>query len=164
MSPTKPGTVHVFCYKKGLLSRVAHDIRLSVHPHHFSHVDHVVSARFRPKDMLVDGAIQQNQIQEHLLSAKDKRDIQKNLLNRVLEAQLFPEIALEGHTSEHGFSGTLTLKGKALPIAFEFETSNESYSGQLEITPSKWGIQPFKALFGAIQLQDRIGIHFRFPS
>ena len=163
MSPTKTGTVHVFCYKKGLLSRVAHDIRLSVHPHHFSHVDHVVSARFRPQDMVVDGAIQQNHLQERLLSAKDKRDIRKNLLNHVLEARSFPEIVLEGGTSELMFDGTLTLKGKTLPIGFAIISSEEHYSGQLEIQPSKWGIKPFKALFGTIQLQDRLGIHFRFP-
>ena len=163
MNPDPNDTVHLFCFKTGVLSRVAHDIRLSVQPREFSRSGDAIRAVFSPMDIAVDGAIKGQRLSPKTLSDKDKRDIRKKLRAEVLKVQSFPTITVCGDLHEGVFQGELTLMGLTHPLRFPTTTQGDAILAEFEIQPSRWGIPPYRALLGAIQLQDRIRVECRFP-
>ena len=163
MHPDPSGTVYLFCFKTGVLSRVAHDIRLSVQPREFSRIGDAIRAVFSPTDIVVDGAIKGQHLSPKTLSNKDKHDIRKKLRAEVLKGQNFPTITVCGDLNEGLFQGELTLMGLTRPLRFPTTIEGDVILAEFEIQPSRWGIRPYRALLGAIQLQYRIRVECRFP-
>lgn len=165
MKTYQDGTFYVFTFKDGLLARLAHDLRLSLQKYEI-HVDgDKIEASFWPESLEVDGAIAKGALKHGELSEKDKKTIQSNLQEKVLLTQRHPTITFQGQGEDKGggryqISGQLTLQGRAQPISLEIREQGDSYTGGLELVPSRWGIQPFKALGGAIKLQDRLKVEF----
>jgi polyisoprenoid-binding protein YceI len=163
MTLSSTGTVYLYCFKAGLLSRVAHDIRLRVQPREFTQNDSEFRATFSPMDIEVDGAMRGTALDPLGLSQKDKHEIRKKLRSEVLKVQSFPEIRVSGHLVDRVFEGQLTLKSTTRPLKFPTTLRGHVIYAEFEIRPSHWGIPPYKALLGAIQLQDRILVECRFP-
>jgi hypothetical protein len=61
---------------------------------------------------------------------------------------------------ERRVQGELELLGRWQPIEFPFSESSGKVTGEVELRPSRWGIEPYKALLGAIRLQDRVLVRF----
>ena len=163
MSTDSTGTVYLYCFKTGLFSRVAHDIRLSVQPCSFTRNEDQIRATFSPTDIEVDGALRGSTIDPTSLSQRDKHQIRKKLRSEVLKVQSYPEIAVVGRLANNVFEGRLTLKSNTRPLKFSTTVRGHVTFADFEIQPSLWGIPPYKALLGAIQLQDRIRVECRFP-
>ena len=53
-----------------------------------------------------------------------------------------------------GFTGKATQDQFGIP----------EVTGEVTLTPTRWGIKPFKALMGAIKLKDRVLIRFDLPA
>ncbi len=164
MPPTESSLVLLFCFKSGVLSRAGHDLRLSVRPARLEWSDKHLTAWFRAQDIQVDGAIVHGEVKPALLSKRDHRNISTNLNEKVLETSRFPEIRVKGSAVDGTFSGELLLKGCSRPIQFPYEIHDTHSIAKVEIVPSKWGIKPFRALFGALQLQDRIRVEIQIPN
>ena len=47
-------------------------------------------------------------------------------------------------------------------ITLTVREADGRWRGQIELVPTRWGIQPFKALLGAIKLEDRVVVRFDF--
>jgi polyisoprenoid-binding protein YceI len=101
------------------------------------------------------------------MSASDRERMRDNLLGpEVLDAARFPTIAFRGTyagTLERGtLSGGLEVKGASRPIAIPIRLSREETllfaTGSWEGKLTDLGIRPFKALLGAIKLQDWIAL------
>lgn len=56
------------------------------------------------------------------------------------------------------------MAGQRRPLALLLGLSRDRLHGEVELTPSRWGIKPFKALMGAIKLQDRVRVRFDLPA
>ena len=160
------GTIHVFTFKEGLLSRVAHDLRLTLHRFEIAVDGRHVSGRFWPESLSVDGAIgTRGALDTSTPKPKDRREIHGNITDRILQTQRFPEVRFEGLRSGAGWAlrGDLHMRGHSIPISIDAQVTDGILSGDVELTPSRWGIAPFKALLGAIRLQDRVRIRFKLP-
>ena len=164
MTTSSTGTVFLYCFKTGVLSRAAHDIRLSVQPHRFQQSGPEIHAEFSPLDIEVDGAMRGGNLDRNGLSNRDKREIRKKLRSEVLKVQSFPKITVSGRHCDGVFEGQLTLRSVPRPLRFSTTTRGHTTYAELEIQPSLWGIPPYRALLGAIQLQDRIRVECRFPA
>ena len=158
------GHLQIYTFKKGLLSRVAHDLRLKLSPCGVALSGNQVTGQFALRSLQLDGALIDGKIAPHLLDQKDKKKILDNVHNKVLRSQTHPEVKLTGTITGDLFSGQLHLCGRLAPIACPLEKTESSVSGQIELRPSDWGISPFKALLGAIQLQDRVLVAFHFTT
>jgi hypothetical protein len=165
MTTIQRGTVYLFTFKDGLLARLAHDLRLSAERFEV-HIDgDQVKGRFWSTSLRVDGAIKNGAIQPGELSDGDKKTILENALEKVLFAHQHPEVAFAGSVTSqspgrHAIDGRLTLVGQTRPIRVEVREEQGFYRGEVELQPSQWGIPPFKALAGAIKLQDRLRLVF----
>jgi hypothetical protein len=164
------GTFHVFTYKDGLLSSVAHDLRLSLERFEVE-VDAdagTVSGRFWPASLRIDGSVKHGTLDPKGLSDRDRRDIHDNLTEKVLHTDRQPEVRFTGKLAVDAplgrVDGTLSLGGRDAPLNVTLRREGGRYQGEVELVPSKWGIAPFKALMGAIKLQDRVRVVFDLPA
>ena len=164
------GTIQVFTFKEGLLSSVAHDLRLTLERFELE-VDTeagTVDARFWPSSLRVDGAMKGGTLDPSGVSERDKREIHDHLTDDILHTDRQPEARFRGKLTVDAplgrVDGTLTLRGRDAPLNVTLERVGGRYRGEAELLPTRWGIAPFKALMGAIRLQDRVRVTFDLPA
>lgn len=157
------GHVHVRTTREGVVSRVGHDLLLRVVD--WSGVLAVgdgrlelsLALRLRTLEVLdATGGIAP-------LSGPDRRAIQRNA-HRLMHVGPFPvaTFAAEGPVDlEHGgrLEGTLTLNGRDRPVALDVErTAPLTWRATSTVLQSRFGIQPFSALLGALRLADPVTV------
>lgn len=154
--------VSVFTFKAGLLSRVAHDLHLRVDGATLTRDGDQVTGRFPVAGIRVERAVSGGS-----LSASDRAKIERTMRDEILHAGRFPTVTWAGSPARDGdtlrFEGALTLHGQTHPAAFAGRLEAGALVADAWLTPSRWGIPPYKALLGAIQLQDRVRVSLRIP-
>jgi len=163
-----PGpTIHVFTYKDGLLARLAHDLRLSLRRFEVVKSGTTITGRFWPASLVVDGVVERSgQVDTRALSEGDKKKIAANIADEVLLLGRFPKVEFAGAVvaGGAGVEGSLTLVGKTMPVNVSIEAVDGRLRGNVTLVPSRWGIAPYRALAGAIKLQDRVLMKIDFPA
>lgn len=158
-------TMQIFTFKAGLLSRVAHDLRITVGDWSVNRDGDAVRARVVAASLSVDGAMRRGSLDAGGLSPKDRRTIEKTAREELLQAGRHPEVTFDGRVDGDALVGTLTLRGRGLPVRLPAERrADGTLHVDAEIVPSRWGIAPYKALMGAIQLQDRVRVVADVPA
>ena len=160
------GTIQVFTYKDGLLARLAHDLRLTLGRFEIQRDGASVQARFWPGSLHVDGAIdRRGQLDTDTLSDSDRRKIGENIAEHVLHLDRFPEASFRGQIVGGGaVEGELTLAGRSAAVRVPVQAAGGRLRGEVTLVPSRWGIAPYKALAGAIKLQDRVLVVLDLPA
>ena len=154
------GTLHVLTFKDGLLSKIAHDLQLSLTRFEVTEADGAITGHFWPESFQVDGSVKNGQVDPHGLSGKDQRDILKAIQQKILHTKRHPTVDFEGTLEGDQLSGNLTLQGQSQPISCTIDVTDGHIRGEVTIQPTRWGISPYKALMGAIKLKDRLVIRF----
>jgi hypothetical protein len=154
-------TICVYTYKEGLLSKLAHDLRFTLSRFNISARGAEVSARFELGSLRVDGVMRAGKLERTELSQADREKIQETLKDVVCsreytEARLVAKIL----TKEPPFvlEGQLTMRAETRPIALHLERQGDRLLGEIAITPSQWGVRPYRALGGTLKLQDHVRI------
>jgi len=157
--------IHVFTFKAGLLARVAHDLRLTLRQHEIKVHARRVQASAVAESLAIDGVMTPSGLDTRTLSAKDQRSILETMHNEILLSRRYPRIEIEGSIqtqadrgNRHTFNGELRLRGQARPIQTELIRSGDTLQSVFELKPSEFGIAPYKALGGAIKLEDRVRV------
>jgi len=156
-------TIHIFTFKAGLLARLAHDLRLTFRQHEIKVHARRVFASAVAESLVVDGVMTSNGLDTRTLSAKDQRSILETVHNEILLSRRYPRIELEGAIqtiadNRNMLGGELRLRGHARPIETELIRSGDTVQSVFELKPSEFGIAPYKALGGAIKLDDRVRV------
>jgi hypothetical protein len=159
-----PATIHVFTYKDGLLARLAHDLRFSLRRFEIVRDGDTVRGRFWPDALHVDGSVRHGQVDLDSFSAGDAAKIRRNLADDVLHTARHPEVTFEGELQGDGADGRLTMAGRTCPVRTVFKRQGDRLRAEITLTPSDWGIPPYKALAGAIKLQDRVVVALDLPA
>ncbi|MBB4920162.1 YceI family protein [Streptosporangium saharense] len=99
------------------------------------------------------------------LSDADRRDIVRNIGEKVLDTARHPVIAfrsslVEGTAEAFRVEGDLTLAGVTRPVTIDALLADGRVRGSVTITQSRWGVKPYSALFGALRLSDEVGVWF----
>ncbi|MFO0635069.1 MAG: YceI family protein [Nannocystaceae bacterium] len=155
--------VAIFTYKEGLLSRFAHDLRLRCERFELTLGGTALRGRFELGSLRVEGAMQSGRIALGVLSQSDLGKIERTIADEVLETGRFREAELEATvTDPHGsaaIEGRLNLHGRTLPLPRTLVRREQGLLvAELELVPSRWGIAPYRALGGALKLQDRVTV------
>jgi len=157
-------TIQVFTYKDGLLARLAHDLRLSLRRFEVVRAGETITGKFWPTSLVVDGVVERGgQLDARALSEGDRRKIAGNIADEVLLLARHPEVGFVGSIVGAGVAGELTMVGEAMPVNVAVEAVGGRLRGQVTLVPSRWGITPYRALAGAIKLQDRVLVKIDFP-
>lgn len=101
-------------------------------------------------------------------SADDIEGTRRNMLTRVLETERFPVALIHAEYAAADRSHlrlTIALHGATrifeVPVHIEPGTTGMTVSGQVSFNQSDFGMVPMSILGGAIQVQDRLDLHFR---
>ncbi|HVL06299.1 MAG TPA: YceI family protein [Acidimicrobiales bacterium] len=95
------------------------------------------------------------------LSDKDRRDIGKNIEDKVLETAKHPQLTFES-TSVSGSppnltaAGNMTIKGTTRPVQVTLTVNGSQVQARTSISQKDFGIKPFSAMMGAIKLRDDV--------
>lgn len=153
--------IHVYTYKEGLLSKLAHDLRFTLSRFNISARGSEIIARFEVGSLRVDGVIRDGKLERNELSPTDREKILATLKD-VLSAREYGEVKLSARllTKEPPFvmDGQLTLRAETKPIMLRLERQEDRLVGDFTIVPSQWGVRPYRALGGALKVQDRVRI------
>jgi hypothetical protein len=158
-------TIQVFTYKDGLLARLAHDLRLTLRRFEIQRDGAAITARFWPGSLHVDGAIDRHgQLDVNTLSDNDRRKIGENIADDVLHLDRFPEASFRGQIVGDAVEGELSMAGRSASVRVPVQAAGGRLRGEVILVPSRWGITPYKALAGAIKLQDRVRVVVDLPA
>ncbi len=158
-------TIRVFTFKDGLLARLAHDLQLTLQRFEVVRDGAAVTGQFWPESLIVDGAVdRRGQLDTHGLSAADRAKIHTNMTRDVLQLARFPEVTFTGQVTGPEVQGTLQMHGAQVSITAACRVVGTRVHCECTLVPSRWGIAPYKALAGAIKLQDRIVVRLDFPA
>lgn len=162
----------IFTYREGLLSGLAHDLRISVNSFviDLGGTDQFISARFDTRSLRVDCAMVNGRERPDILSLREQDDINKNIIREVLHTDIYPEILLyslsvKKQEVDYIITGQLILHGQTREISFVVRKENErQYVSDVSLHLPDFGITPFSALFGAIRIKPDILIHIVIPA
>jgi len=159
--------LYVYVYREGLLARLGHDLRLVVPRFEITLAGDRVTARFEVPSVRVDGAADGDSIKVNALSEADKTSIREKIRGGVLHADRWPEVRLEGSLIPHAEHPVVRARVTIMGRTEVEDVPVSRTAGVLRVntvmTPSRWGIKPYKALAGAIRLQDRWRVQLYLP-
>ncbi|MDQ2826064.1 MAG: YceI family protein [Actinomycetota bacterium] len=105
------------------------------------------------------------------LSDKDRKDIGKNIDEKVLQTGKYPTLTFESTSvsgSEPNFNvaGNMTITGTTRPVNVALNVSGTDVTATTTISQKDFGIKPFSAMLGAIKLRDDVEfeLHISLPS
>lgn len=165
MSP-RTATLHVYTFKAGVLGKLGHDLRLSLRDFEVRLRGTSVEARFATSSFVIDGVAHGRKVDPEGLSSKDKSTIE-GTVRELLESAKTPEARYRGEVmlAEGGrprsVAGRLVLRGVEQALDVQLEAQANLVVASASFAPTRFGIAPYKALAGAIRLQDRVEIELR---
>ena len=145
---------HVFTFKEGVLSAVAHDLKIRVARGSIT-VGDAVEATFDPKSLSVVCARKDGGDSPGTLSAGDMKKIGANIDKDVLHTKKHAEIrfvstAVERDGERATVTGKLTLHGQTKPITATVTKQGERWETEVSIHQPDFGIKPYSAMLGAL--------------
>jgi polyisoprenoid-binding protein YceI len=162
--------VSVFTFKEGLLSAVAHDLKLKVGSFHIDVADDRsrIEATFDPRSIRVACAMIDGRESPSTLSDKDKTKIEGNITSDVIPVGKHPEVRFQSSSlREDGdvwvARGSLTLAGKTRDIDVRGRKDGERVIAEVVIHQPDFGIKPYSAMLGTLKIQADIKVRISIP-
>lgn len=154
--------IDIFTFKEGLLAGVGHDMRLRLDRAEIELEGETIRARVPLAGLVVEGAVRDGVVQPAALDARQRADIERAARQDVLRVARHPTAEFTGTAkpAQGGFDvrGTLALAGRSAPLACRIDGAGPGYQARFTLRPSTWGIAPYRALLGALRLQDRVDL------
>jgi len=156
------GTLDVFTFKAGVLAVAAHDLHLRLDDFPVVLEGESVRAELPLERLRLLGPVEHGVTQTARYSARDVAAVEAAMRGEVLQVAEHPTARFTGRAapSEGGWDveGELELAGARAPIRLGLRREGDRYRGTVELRPSRWGIREYRALLGAIRLQDRVRV------
>src|SRR5215208_5957794 len=106
------GRLEVFTFKEGLLSSIAHDLKLEIERFEIRSDGARVAARVHTDSLRVVGVIKGSIIDHSLLAERDRQEIVKNIRTKILDSDRHPDAtfdaSVEQRADHHELCGTFT--------------------------------------------------------
>ncbi len=165
------GNLHVYTFKEGLLSKLAHDLLIDIT--NFKVNLDVPEAGFTSGSLELE--IQANSLKvicalkdgerTDALKEKDIADIEKDMGGKVLHPDKystanFRSKAIQEKDGGYKINGDLSLHGVNKSIDFDIDTNGENLKGMITLLQKDYGIKPFKAMLGTLKIKNEINIGF----
>lgn len=162
---------HVFTFKEGLLSPVAHDLKIAVARFDVA-VDSeagTVRATFDARSLSVVAAMKDGREDRSALSEKDKAKIAKNIAGDVLSTSRHPEIRFEGAVvgdagaDRFEVRGKLTLAGRTREVTAPVVREGGRLVARARLHQPDFGIKPYSAMLGTLKVQADVEVEVSVP-
>jgi polyisoprenoid-binding protein YceI len=164
-------TCHVFTFKEGVLSAVAHDLRIRVERFtiEIDEAAGTIVARISASSPRVDCAMKEGREAFDALSDRNKREIEGNIVDEVLHAKRHPEIvfrstAITGDGDERHIEGTLSLHGTDRPLRVTARRQAGRFTAEVELHQPDFGIKPYSAMLGTLKVRPVVRVRVSVPA
>ncbi len=161
----RPGdALHVFTFKEGVLSALAHDLRLRLERFDVVIDGAEVRAVFDLTSLRVEGPMKAGLLDAAAQTPAERQKIQEAIRRDVLRLDVNPEARFTGRAERPVASGSfevrgeLELAGRRHPLAFAVTAEGGRHRAAIDLRPSAWGIPPYRAALGAIRLKDHVRV------
>lgn len=149
--------VVVFTYKEGLLSAVAHDLKLEVKRCALDEEADRVTGDFEASSIAVVCAMKDGADQPGTLSESMKADIEKNMANDVLTVRKHPTVRFEStKVSPTSVEGRLTLHGVTKTVTGTRKDAGGARVAEFRLDQRDFGIKPFSAMLGTLKIKPEV--------
>lgn len=156
----------VFTFKEGLLSPMAHDLRLAVTRFSIDVDDAsgAVSASFDTSSLRVDTPMKDGRENPTALGDDDKATILRNVREDVLKCRKFPEVRFVSRRVErradggYDLEGDLTLHGTTRPLTVRTEPNAGRQRLELTLHQPDFGIKPYTAMLGTLKIKPDVTV------
>ncbi len=162
----------VFTFKDGLLSKVAHDLKLSVTRFSvdFDPSSSKVDAELDPSSLRVVSAVHDGAEDPKALSDSDKDKIAVQIQKEVLETDRHSTVRFTStrvtRRPDGGYSitGELTLHGTTRTISTESRLEGGRQVAEVELNQPDYGVVPFKAMMGTLKVKPVVRVRISVPN
>ena len=145
-----------------MLSRAAHDLALRLERFAVTLDGEALRAEFELGSLFVEGPVESGAIRAERFDVATRSEIERAMHEHILDTRRHPTARFTGSAvpTDSGFdvSGKLELVGRSEPLSFAVRCAGAVFRAEFELVPSRWGIEPYRALFGAIRLRDRLRV------
>ncbi len=153
----------IFVFREGALSPVGHDLRLSATGLELESDGTRFRAAVDLSTLRVDGVMRSGKLDPLGLDEGQKHQVLGNLRTGVLHPDQHPHAVFEGAVTKRagGFdlAGDLELEGRRRPLTVRVH-GGRIWRGEVTLTPSQWGVRPYRAMLGALRTADRVVVRF----
>jgi polyisoprenoid-binding protein YceI len=148
--------IQILTFKEGLLSRVAHDLRFDVTAFTVEQDGDVIEARIDATSLRVDTAMKRGQPSSRP-SESDRRKIEQNVRDEVLDAARHPEIVFRSEAPRTAsVAGTLSLHGRDRPVRLQFRDLVNERVAEVRLDQRDYGITPYSAMGGTLKVKAEV--------
>lgn len=155
--------VLVFTFKEGLLSAVAHDLKLRVTKFGLDVEGDQVKGEFDPSSLRVVNAMKDGHDNAGALPGFALGEIEKNIVNDVLEPKRHPVIRFETTAiTDAQVTGRLTLHGQTKAVTGTRKDAGGKKVAEFRLDQRDFGIKPFSAMLGTLKIKPEIVVRVSF--
>ena len=155
--------VLVFTFKEGLLSAVAHDLKLRPTKFGLDVDGDSVKAEFDAASLKVVCAMKDGQENPSGLPGFAHAEIEKNLVNDVLESKKHPQIRFETTSiTDTQVKGRLTLHGQTREVVGARKDAGGKRVAEFRLDQRDFGIKVYSAMLGTLKIKPEIVVRVAF--
>lgn len=154
--------------RTGLGSKAGHDLTIEVTRWHGSTT--IDTGDPAACSVNVDADVDSFQVREGTGGIKpftdaDRAEIERVLREKILDTSSYPTITfrvttVDGSPSSFTLDGELTVVGTTRSVTVRGSVADGRARGSASVVQSQWGIKPYSAFFGALQLADEVTVEF----
>ncbi len=161
----------VFTYKEGLLSPIAHDLKIRVTRFGLD-VDRdagTVRGELDMGSLRVVAAMKDGREAPSALSDRDKREIESNIRKSVLHPDRHPTARFEATRLERTgeawtVEGDLTLHGVTRRISTRVRPEGDALVAEVVLHQPDFGVKPYRAALGTLKVQPDVRVRISVPA
>ncbi|MFO0596924.1 MAG: YceI family protein [Myxococcaceae bacterium] len=153
--------VLVFTFKEGLLSGMAHDLKLKVTKFSIDVTGGAIKAEFDASSLTVISPMKDGAENAGALPKMLYAEIEKNAREDVLHSKKHPQITFTSTSiTEQTVTGTLTLCGQSKPV------TGKRTGTAVEVTFDQrdFGVKPFTAMLGTLKVKPEVRVKVTLPA
>lgn len=161
---------YVFTFKEGLLSAVAHDLKIKVTDFdiELDAENDAIKGTFDASSLRVVNAMANGADTPGKPGDGDKQTIEGNIVKDVLHSGKYPKISFASEAfREKGdgyqVKGNLTLHGQEKSIVVDVKDTGDRYIAETTIHQPDFGIKPYSAMMGTLKIKPDVKIVVSVP-
>lgn len=159
----------VYTFKDGLLSKVAHDLKIAVTRFDVEIEGDSIRAEFDTRSLKVLTPMKEGQENPSALNDADKAKIAEQIQSDVLHSDNYPTATFVSRQvtprADGGFdvTGELTLHGTTKTITTATKSENGQQIASVSLHQPDFGITPFKAMMGTLKIKPDVIVTLSVP-